>query len=282
MKTFITILIVSLFYSSYAQEVNFPDPSPKQSIVQDFSTSRIALEYSRPSARGRKMIGNVERFGKLWRTGANAPTTITFEDKVSILGKVVPPGTYVLYTIPDKDEWTVILNRGVENWGSDKYDESMDVCRVLLPARNDQEFRETFTIWISQVEPESCKLNLAWENWMLSIPIEAETRNKLKLQIKENLSSEKPIFWYGAQFYYEYEGDLNKALEIIEKAIVQAEEKGAKPYWYYHYKARILKDLGENERAKEAATISSEMADEHGNRENYLVLNKRLIESLPD
>jgi hypothetical protein len=121
MNKVLVLFIVSVCMVDASAQVDFPNPSPMQTIVQDFAMSKIHLQYSRPGVKGRKMIGSIEPFDSLWRTGANAPTEITFFDAVEIEGHKVDPGTYVIYTIPKKKTWTVIINTGVENWGSDGY-----------------------------------------------------------------------------------------------------------------------------------------------------------------
>ncbi|PRX54268.1 DUF2911 domain-containing protein [Flagellimonas meridianipacifica] len=273
-------IIFLVSHKGFSQEVDLPNPSPKQTIVQDFGLSSIELTYSRPGAKGRKMIGHVEPNGSVWRTGANAPTKIKFNSTVEILGNTVELGEYVLYTIPDTRTWTVIINKGLENWGSDGYDIKKDVCRVEVPIANSSDYVETFTCQFANVKPEGIDLQLSWENWQITIPITADVKSTLRQQLDVNLSSTKPHYWHAAQFYYEYEANYEKALEMINGAIRTGEAKGLKPYWYYHYKARILKEMGRNKEAMEAANISTNLAEEHGNRNNYLVLNKALIESL--
>ena len=132
----------------------------------------------------------------------------------------------------------------------------------------------------TNVKPESIDLQLSWENWQITVPITTNVKPTLRRQLEASLNSSQPHYWHAAQFYYEYEGNYDKALDMINGAIHTGEAKGLKPYWYYHYKARILKDMGRNKEAIKAAKTSMELAREHGNRNNYLVLNKVLIDSL--
>lgn len=279
-KYIVLMAICLVVNKGFSQEVNLPNPSPKQTIIQDFGLSKIELTYSRPGAKGRKMIGHVEPYGSVWRTGANAPTKIKFHSPVDIMGNPVDSGEYVLYTIPNKKTWTVIINQGLENWGSDGYDMGKDICRAEIPVVSDTDFVETFTCQFVNVKPESIDLQLSWENWKVSIPIKTDVRSTLRQQLEVSLKSSKPRYWHAAQYYYEYEANYAKALDMINGAISAGEAKGLKPYWYYHYKARILKDMDRDEDAIEAANISTKLAEEHGNRNNYLVLNKELIESI--
>ena len=102
-------------------QVKMPAPSTTQIIKQDFGMAAVELTYSRPNAKGRKIYGNLVPWGKLWRTGANAATRIVFKDPVEIGGKRIDSGTYVIYTIPNIDNWDIIINKGINNWGSENF-----------------------------------------------------------------------------------------------------------------------------------------------------------------
>lgn len=261
-------------------QVSFPNPSPQQTIRQDFGLSGIELVYSRPGVKGRRMLGNVEPYDSVWRMGANAATKISFRSPVVIRGNRIDSGTYVFYAIPRPKTWTIIVNKGLKNWGSDQYQASDDVCRFDVDRQPSGRFTETLTFQFENVNAERCELVMTWEDWLIRIPIEAPLREELRRQIEANLKSDKPVYWYAAQFYYEYDRDLPKALDAINQAIVTGEQRGLKPYWYYHYKARILKDLNRKAEAIEAANVSTRLAREHGNRNNYLKLNEELIRSM--
>jgi tetratricopeptide (TPR) repeat protein len=276
---FACCFLASLPFDMQSQ-VNFPNPSPAQTTRQDFAMSYIELNYSRPSAKGRKMIGHVEPYDSVWRAGANAPTRITFKDVVEIGGTKVDTGSYVIYLIPTKANWTFILNRGIQNWGSDNYKKENDVLRFTVKPGTVKDFKETLTYEFNNIKAESCELAISWENWIVRIPIVAPIKEKLRGQIEANLQSSAPVYWYAAQFYYEYDKDYPKALDAISKAIEANEKRGAKPYWQYHYKARILKDMGKKAEAIEMANLSIKHAKEHGNRNNYIKLNDELIKSM--
>ncbi len=279
-KLFYFFLIITVIPFVAFSQVNFPNPSPAQTIRQDFAMSYIELNYSRPGAKGRKMIGHVEPYDSVWRAGANAPTRITFRDAVEIGGTKVDTGSYVIYLVPTKTNWTFILNRGLQNWGSDNYNKENDVLRFALKPETSKEFKETLTYEFNTIKPESCELAISWENWKLRVPINAPIKEKLRGQIEASLNSNAPVYWYAAQFYYEYDKNYPKALESITRAIEANEKRGTKPYWQYHYKARILKDMGQKKEAIEMAGLSSKHAKEHGNRNNYIKLNDELIRSM--
>lgn len=280
MKIFCFLAFVFISINSFSQ-VDFPNPSPAQTIRQNFGMSAVEVNYSRPGVKGRKIIGYNEPYGRVWRTGANAPTKIRFFSPVEIKGTKIDSGTYVLYTIPmEKGDWTVIFNKGVKNWGSDQYKQEDDVCRVTVTPERKRKAVETFTIQFDNVKPESVDISVAWEDWMISIPVTTQVKETLRKQIEADLKKETPGYYVAAQFYYEYDNDKAKALEMIDKAIASNEAAGRKPYWQYYYKARILKDLGKKSEAIEQANLSAKYAKEQGNRNNYVQQSEDLIKSI--
>lgn len=277
----IPCLVVALLAAANAtSQVAFPDPSPLQTIRQNFGMSAIELTYSRPGVKGRKMIGHTEPLDSVWRTGANAPTKIRFYSPVEIKGNRIDSGTYVLYTIPTARDWTVIVNRGVKNWGSDRYRKADDVCRFTVTPLRNQMMVETLSFQFENVKGESCDLVLRWEDWQISIPIVAQIREALRSQFEANLKSDKPSYWLAAQFYFEYEHDNTKALDAISNAISANEKRGTHPYWQYFYKARILKEMGRKQESIEAAQLCSKYAAQHGNRNTYVAQSEDLIRSM--
>src|SRR5881394_700994 len=110
-KIILGIIVFATTFSVSSQSLKMPPPSPPQTIKQDFGISSIELSYSRPGVKGRKVFGDLVPFGKVWRTGANNATTITFGDDVTIGGVNIKAGKYGLLTIPDKDNWTIIISK---------------------------------------------------------------------------------------------------------------------------------------------------------------------------
>ena len=126
------IVATSFTTSSAQQPLKLPALSPAANISQEFSTSKIEISYSRPSMRGRKIFGDVVAYNNVWRTGANGATRIKFGEDVKVAGKDVKAGEYAIYTIPGKEQWEVILNKGVGNWGAMGYDTKDDVARFMV------------------------------------------------------------------------------------------------------------------------------------------------------
>ena len=252
-----------------------PAPSPATTIKQDFALSSVEVNYSRPSVKGRKIFGDLVPYGKVWRTGANAATTITFGEEVTIGGKKVPAGKYGLLTIPDQNEWTVIISKQTNVTGPSAYKESDDVVRVKAKPEQLPFPIETFMIAFDNIKPTSMDLAILWENTVVSFPITAEVDSKVMTQIDQLMKTDNPPYFLAAMYYYENGKDLNKAAAWMDKAI----EENPKAFWVYHNKANVLAKLGKKKEAAQAATKSIELAKEARN-DDYVVLNEKLLAGL--
>ena len=276
MKKILPIFIAFvLFTVAAAAQVKMPASSPTQTVKQDFGMGTVEIIYSRPNAKGRKVYGDLVPYNKLWRTGANAATKITFTDAVEAGGKKIDTGTYVLYTIPGFDMWEIILNKGVSNWGIDGYKEGQDVIRFKVVPQKMRPNYETFTMEFANIKPESCDLQIMWEKTVVTIPVTSNIKDRLKAQIDKAMLTDKKPYWQAAQFYKEYDDNLNKALDNCTKAI----EEDKKAYWIYLYKAKIQQEMGDKAGAKISAQKSLELAKE-ANNEDYVKMNEQLLKKL--
>lgn len=272
-----TILLSFLFFSFYSNQaqVKMPALSTTQTVKQDFGLGSIELRYSRPSARGRKVFGELVPFNKLWRTGANAATVITFTEPVEINGRRLDSGSYAIYTIPNLESWDIIFNKGITNSGVAGYKESDDVLKFKTETKNLRKKLETFTMEFSNMKTESCELNIMWERTGVTINIEANIREKLKNQIEAAMLTDKKPYWQAAQFYTEYESNTAKALEYVTKALLE----NPKAYWMWLYKAKIQQDMGDIAGAKESSKKSLELATAEKN-DDYIKMNMALLKKL--
>ncbi|MFN1834928.1 DUF2911 domain-containing protein [Balneola sp. MJW-20] len=179
MKNF---LLVSLFFAvvgllatpANAQERSNDSsrPSPNAMVSQTIGTTVVTITYGRPSLRGRDMSG-LAPSGRVWRTGANESTAITFSNDVMFGGQEVAAGTYSLYTIPGESEWTLIINEKL-SWGT-AYDEAMDVVRVpSAVVKNNAPMAESFTIFFDTLSDTKAHLNLHWGTTLVAVPITTE------------------------------------------------------------------------------------------------------------
>ena len=269
------IILTTFFSVKIHGQVKLPAPSPLQTIKQDVGLGSIEIIYSRPGAKGRQVFGDLVTYGQLWRTGANEATRINFSEPVEIGGKRLDSGSYVLYCIPNVDVWEIILNKGLQNWGIEGYSEIKDVMRIkIIPLKNKISV-ETFTIQLNEIKPESCSIELLWEKKIIRIPVHFSIKENIRQQLGKAMQSDKKPYWEAAQFYFEYDRNLTKALENINKAI----ETNTNAYWMYLYKATIQKEMGDNAGAFKSSEASLELATV-ANNEDYIKMNKQLQKEL--
>jgi hypothetical protein len=273
----IAALAVTLTAGQLEAQVSMPAPSPTSMIRQDFGMGRMELTYSRPSIRGRQLFGEntvLAPLGKPWRTGANAATQIRFTDKVTVGGKTLDSGRYVIYTIPGKGQWDVVFSKGTAYPAQEGFKESDDVVRVKAPVSSLKDKVETFTMQFANIQNESCDLQMMWGNTAVSFPITTNIKDRLRKQIETALQGQNKPYQQAATFYYEWDKNYPKALEYINKAI----EANPKAYFIYLTKARIQKDAGDKAGAIATANKTIELATEAKN-DDYVRMAKELVAS---
>lgn len=266
---------VSILTTSLQAQVTMPAPSTTQTIVQDFGMGKIELTYSRPGIKGRQIFGqNTELvpLGKPWRTGANAATKIHFTDNVSIGGKTLDTGSYVIYTIPNQSQWDVVLSKGTAYPGSEGFKESDDVVRFKAPVTTAKDKIETLTMQFGNVKNESCELHIIWGNADVAIPITTNIKERIRTQLEAAMQGDKKPYYQAAGYYYDYEKNYPKALENINKATAE----NPKAFYMFLQKARIQKDMGDKAGAKASALKTIELAKEAKNADYENFANQLL------
>ena len=192
-------LLVSAFlvasFSAYAQ-YSLPAKSPRQTVEQQFSTSKITVDYGRPGVKGRKVFGELVPYGKVWRAGANGATKVTFAQAVNFGGKMVPAGTYGLFINPTDKEWKVILNKDAQQWGAYEYDEKLNVTEITVPVQKMTEMQEWFGIELNPVDDHALDMVIKWDMNKVSVPVkvakpEAVSRIVEKLREINTIEREK-------------------------------------------------------------------------------------------
>src|ERR1700730_2305836 len=272
MRKFIfCIIAVTVFFSAKAQSIKTPFPSPPQTIKQDFGLSTIELSYSRPGVKGRKIFGDLVPFGKVWRTGANNATTIEFGEDVIIGDTKVPAGKYGLLSIPDQNQWTIIITKQLDVTSPAAYKADQDVVRFTAKPESLPFSVETFTMMLNDVKPTSVVLDLIWDNTLVSLPIKTEIDSKIMAQIDNIMKTDSRPYFNAAMYYMENGKDLNKALAWFDKAI----EQNPQAFWAYHQRANLLAKMGKKQEAIASAKISIELAKEAKN-DDYVALNEKL------
>jgi hypothetical protein len=276
MKRLHYFLLLNIMFFSAVAQVSVPQPSPRSTINQIVGLTTVEVDYSRPSARGRKVVGGLVRYGDLWRTGANKNTTVSFSDDVKIAGKSLVAGKYALYTRPSQEQWDVYFYKKndmgdvTRNWEEDQV-----ALTVKVPAFYFEPMIETFTISFSDLKSEGASMNLLWEHTVVPIPIEVPTESKAMQSIKNTLAAKpKAGDLYQAAVYYLQAGkDLNQAQAWIEKALDMRKEPA---YWMYRQYALILAKQSNKAEAIKAAKKSLALAEKAGNKD-YIIMNKRSI-----
>ena len=191
-KSIFTFLLLNFSLLVFAQQYNIPAVSPRQVVEQQFSITKISIDYGRPAVKGRVIFGDLVPFGEVWRAGANEATKITFGQEVLFGGQKVKKGTYALYIVPQEKEWKIILNKGVSNWGAYNYDAKDDVASTTVPVKMMNEKMERFTINFEDITDEKLNLVFEWDKTRADVLIEILNVEET-LQIIENLKTIKKI-----------------------------------------------------------------------------------------
>jgi hypothetical protein len=273
-KIFFAVIAVFTLCIADAQ-LKTPAPSPTQTIKQDFGLSNIELSYSRPGIKGRKIFGDLVPFGKVWRTGANNASTLTFGDAVTIGGTKIPAGKYGLLTIPDKKSWTIIISKQTDVTSPADYKQDQDIVRVEANTMNMNESMETFTMQFANVKPTTCDLYMMWDKTVVALPIATDIDAKVMAQIDQVMNKDNRPYFNAAMYYMDNGKDLNQALVWFDKAV----ELQPTAFFIHHQRANCLARLGKKEEAKAAAEKSKELAIIAKN-DDYVTLNNKLLAEL--
>jgi Protein of unknown function (DUF2911) len=275
MKKFFTALTVGAFLlltSTTQAQIETPAPSPASTITQKVGMTEIKIEYSRPAMKGRKIFGgDVVPFGDLWRTGANSATKITTTDSITIMGKGLAKGTYVLMTKPGKDSWEVIFNKN-PSVSVFNYKPEDDVVKVTVKAINNPLTVESFTMGVSNITGTGADIEIAWENTVVRIPFTNDVDSKVMAQIKQKLDGPTGNDYFAmSQYYFDNGKDLKQALDFVNKAI----DKGER-FWILRHKSLVQAKLGDKAGAIATAKRSLELAKEAKNND-YVRMNEKSI-----
>lgn len=276
MKRFVVILSLMISHFAVEAQVRIPEMSPKAVVKQVVGLTDVEIVYSRPSAKGRSVLGNLVPFGQLWRTGANDNSIITFGDDVVINGKTLKKGKYALYTIPNVQTWDVIFYTATDNWGTPK---EFDDAKVALKVNVNEEALtkpvETFTLGINNLTTNSATLDISWENSYVSLKFEVPTNKLAIASIDKTLAGPTPEqFYTAAQYYYQSNGDIAKGRTYIDKAVEMSKNV---PFYYLRLKSLIQAKQGDKKGAIETAKWSISASEAAGNKE-YVEMNKASID----
>ena len=272
-------LTAGLFAQAPAK-IDFPAASPTATLKQRVGLTDIEITYGRPSMKGRTIFGGLEPWGEIWRAGANSATKVVFSTPVKLNGTPVPAGTYGLFALLGKNEWTIILNHVSDQWGAYQYNAKDDVARIKATPVALAEPLESFTIEFNDLRDDSATLNLAWEKTRVPLKLEVDVVSTLVPQIEALMASDaaKKPYFSAAMFYYENNLDLKKALAWMDAAIAAQPDA----FYFVYRKGLIQEKMGDKAGAIATAKASIEGANKAGGaiKDEYVRLNEALIARL--
>lgn len=269
-----TLALVAMFATTSYAQIKTPAPSPSATFTQAIGLSDVTIKYSRPSAKGRTIFAadGLVPYGKVWRTGANQVTKISFGADVKVGGKDLKKGDYAVLTMPSADSWKVHFYAYESgNWNS--YVEKTPTAIATAKVGKVSPAVETFLITISGITDDSANLVFAWANTSATVPMSFEVQSKVMAQIEKTLAGPTAGDYYAAGNYLlSVEKDLDKALMYVQKAT-----KGENPrFWQVRREALILAKLGKTKEAIAAAKLSKDLAMKAGN-DDYVRMNEKSI-----
>ncbi len=274
-KTIILTTLIALLCVTVQAQIQTPAPSPASKLTQTVGLTQVEVEYSRPGVKGREIFGGLLPYDQVWRTGANAATKISFNDKVKLGGKELPAGSYAILTKPGKKEWEVMLfNYESGSWPS--YLEKDPVAQMTVSSESLNDMVESFTINVNNLRNSSATIDIKWANTMLSLPLEVYTDEKVMASIsrfKENPEMSLANAYYQAgSYYFNEDKDPDQALDWVNKAI----EINPNAFWMIRTQALILAEKKDYKKAIAAAEQSMKKAKE-ANNDDYIRLNEASI-----
>jgi len=253
-KIMLSLSLLCFASMGFSQDFKLPAPSPTTTIKQDFSTSFIELTYSRPSVKERKIFGQLIPYDKMWRTGANAATAITFNEPIKWGNDMISPGSYSIVTIPGEDTWVVMLYKGTDSWGINGLSATDIVAKTEARVKKLDQLQETFEISFQNITNSTMDLVLQWEYTQVKVRVEADNFEKILGYLEHELKKDNAPYLEAARFYLEHDYKLDEALGFTEKALKARPDA----FWIQWTKAQILSKLGKHKEAKAAALIAVE------------------------
>lgn len=283
MKKLLILLFAATIALSEAQ-IQTPAASPGATVSTVVGLTDVKISYSRPKAKGRKIFGDGSAFltpyGKIWRTGANNGTRISFSDDVKVEGKDVPKGEYLLLTWPGATEWTISLYKDVSLGGNTEgYKAENDAVKFTVKSEKLTERVETFTMGIGDIADNStsAKIQIAWENTSVKFTVTVDFDKKVMESIAAGTKVSANNYATAANYYFENGKDLKQALVWIDEALKTSKDA----FWWVHVKAKIQKAAGDKVGALATANQSLEMAKKNADGDfGYIKLNEDLIKTL--
>ncbi len=272
MKKFFLFSFLLLGTAAIAQ-IKTPAPSPSGKVIQTVGLTDVTIEYSRPSAKGRTVFGDLVPFGTTWRTGANASTKVTFSEDVVVEGAALKAGTYALYTTPGQEHWDVIFYKNTKvNGVPDPWDPAEEAARVKVNAVTLPIDVETMMFNVGMITNDGAQIQLVWQKTLVPINFTVPTDAAVMKNIDKVMAGPAAGDYFGAgRYMFEANKDKKKALEYIQKANSMDPK-----FWTLRTESLVLADLGRKADAISTAKKSLELAKAAGN-EDYVRMNEKSL-----
>lgn len=252
----ITTIVLGLVFLSmvttgvlWSQELKFPRVSLGASISQTIGLTDVTIKYHRPGVKDRVIWGDLVPYDKVWRTGANEATTIEFSHDVMVDGNKLAAGTYGLFTIPGKTEWTIIFSKQSKIWGAGGYKQEEDALRIKTKPKAAPHC-EWMHFMFADLKEDSAKVILHWEKLMVGFTVGVDTKGMVLGNIEKTMDRYWVSPYYAAN--YAFEGEMyDKAKAWIDMSVALKQS-----YWNMFLQAKIYKKLAKTKKeVKEAIKI---------------------------
>ena len=284
MKLFLAFLCLLSVATTEAQ-TQTPQPSPGASVSSVVGITDVRIDYFRPRVKGRKIFGEGGSFlvpyGKIWRTGANSGSKITFSDDVKVQGVAIPKGEYLIFTWPGAAKWTVSIYKDVKLGGNTaEYEASKEAAKFTVKPIKLAKKTEMLTFSINDISEDNTSgtVQLAWENTAVEFTVSAEYDAKVMKAIEEGTKSNPSNLISAARYYLDAKKDLKQALKWTNEYLSVG--KNGEQFWHLNFKAKLLQAMGDKAGALAAAKQSLELAKKATSDYGYIKLNEDLIKSL--
>src|SRR5437899_2283156 len=246
---FAGLLLPGSLQAAEEKKIEVPAASQHTVVKQRVGLTDVEVDYSRPNKNDREIFGGLVPYGKLWRTGANAVTKITFSNAVTLGGKEIPAGEYAPFTLPRADEWTITVSKDAKVQSAADYKQENDAARLTAKPEPIPNTIETFTIGLADVKGASATLNFLWDKTRVPVKLTTGDVEQVSRELDAVVSSATPLdprtAYQAAAFYYDNNEDMNQAAKWIDQAL----DKNPNAYFMHYKKAQIQARLGNKKEA---------------------------------
>lgn len=242
---------ISLSTATAFAQAGLPQASPAASVSQTFGNTKVEIDYHCPAVKGRTIWGNLVPYDSVWRTGANEATTITFGTDVMLGGQKVKAGKYALFTVPGRDNWTIIINSDADQWGAYSYSKSKDVVRFTVKSEMG-DMKERLSFYIDAVNDSTGHITLRWEKVKVGFDVTAKTIAMIQKSVDNNWRT----LANAANYYVDNKLDLNKAQQWAQASVALNEN-----FFNRYIMAKVLQAKGDNKEALKYAEESKKIGD---------------------